>query len=250
MTLAPNDITLGILGGGQLGRMSAMAASRLGIRAVIFTEDENSPASHVAYKTIVAQYDDEKALDTFRELVDVITYEFENIPVETIHYLESNGMKVLPDKSLLDVSQNRIKEKQFLNDIGISTAKWKKIEKQEDLWSVGFQDFIIKTTRFGYDGKGQIASSLGESKACKNLEEFFKTHIDNELILEEKIDFTEEISVIIARDQNGNTSIYGPMQNIHKNHILHKTIFPAKLGADITKKAHEISKKIADKINL
>lgn len=250
MTSAPNQITLGILGGGQLGRMSAMAAARLGIKTIIFSDTEKSPAAHVASKTIIAPYNDKKTLDEFKACTDVITYEFENIPVETILYLEEKGAQILPDKSLLDVSQDRIKEKQFLNDLGIETAKWQKIGSAEDLWQAGMQDFVLKTTRFGYDGKGQIVSSLEECETCDELSSFFKNHKDHDLILEEKIDFTDEMSVIIARNEKGQSAIYGPMLNIHKNHILHKTVFPTDFSEDIKQKAHQIAEKIANKINL
>tara|TARA_B100001093_G_scaffold419784_1_gene411472 strand:- start:386 stop:1447 length:1062 start_codon:yes stop_codon:yes gene_type:complete len=243
-------MTLGILGGGQLGRMSAMAAARLGIKTIIFSPEERSPAFHVAHESILADYDDKEALKRFKEKVDVISYEFENIPVETVLYLEEIGAKVFPDERLLYVSQDRIKEKQFLNDLGIETARWKKMESTEDLLQAGFQDFIIKTTRFGYDGKGQISSSLDECNTCEKLKSFFETHKNNDLILEEKVAFTDEMSVIIARNKQGESAIYGPMLNIHKNHILYKTIYPNSFSKDVIEKAHEIAQKIADEIKL
>jgi 5-(carboxyamino)imidazole ribonucleotide synthase len=124
--------TLGILGGGQLGRMSAMAAKKLGIRAVIYTPEKDSPASQVADETIVAAYEDRKSLEKFSEKVEVISYEFENIPVETVEYL-TKFKPVYPEKNVLEVAQDRIREKSFLNSIGIATARWEHAENTKNV---------------------------------------------------------------------------------------------------------------------
>ncbi len=239
--------TIGILGGGQLGRMSAQAASKLGIKVVIFTPEDNSPASQVADETIQADYTDQSALRDFADKVDVISYEFENIPVETIQFLKTLK-PVYPDESLLDVSQDRIKEKSFLNSIGIPTARWAPTSSEEDLkttlkeWNE--TQCIVKTTRFGYDGKGQSRYNIEikENDAFQILK--------GELIAEELIDFSDEISTIIARDQQGNTQVYGPMLNEHKNHILDKTTLPAPIAQDIQDKAIKLTKKLAEEIDL
>jgi len=240
--------TLGILGGGQLGRMSALAAARLGISCVIFTPEENSPASQVAQKTIVADYTDERALREFSETVDVISYEFENIPVETITFLQ-NLKPVYPDEKLLNVAQDRIVEKTYLNNSQIPTTRWAAIKTTEDI-EKAFKDWnsseaIIKTTRFGYDGKGQARISRDT-----DLETVWSQFKNQALIMEEIVDFDCEISVIIARDINGNSEIYGPMVNDHKNHILDRTTMPCPLDKSIQDKAKDAILKLADDLNL
>ncbi len=250
-----HNMTLGILGGGQLGRMSAMAAARLGISTVIFCPEENSPASHVSTKTIIASYDDKQALKEFSDLCEVITYEFENIPVETIDYLESlKPQSVLPEKTLLHVSQDRIKEKQFLNDCDIKTARWAPVSNISDIQNTAegwnSNGFVIKTTRFGYDGKGQIKATKNDINDNSALSDFLDQTKDQELIMEDMIDFECEVSIIIARDIHGKTECYGPMLNEHKNHILHTTTVPSGISEDIVNAARDASKIIADKVNL
>ncbi|HNQ92582.1 MAG TPA: 5-(carboxyamino)imidazole ribonucleotide synthase [Alphaproteobacteria bacterium] len=240
--------TLGILGGGQLGRMSALAAARLGIKTHIFCPETDSPASHVAAKTFVASYDDKDALKDFAKSVDVISYEFENIPVETVRYLKK-FKPVYPDEKLLEIAQHRWKEKQFLNDIGIPTAKWGKakstadVKKQIQQW--GVTDCIIKTTRFGYDGKGQakIDKNTDIGKAWASL----KT---DEAIVEFLVPFKHEISVIVARDQFGKTESYVPVLNDHKNHILSKTTAPAPLDDALLARATKMAQKLAKQVGL
>ena len=239
--------TLGILGGGQLGRMSAMAAANLGIRTIIFTPEDNSPAAQVADHTIVAAYDDKESLKNFASQVNTITYEFENIPVETVEFLKSLK-PVYPDENLLNVAQDRIKEKSFLNDIGIKTARWAKVTDEPALHATleewGASECIIKTTRFGYDGKGQTRYNTSQKldTATQNM--------NGALIAEEIVNFEHEISVITARDTGGNMVSYGPMLNDHKNHILHTTTIPAGINAEIAQKAITMTENLAAEINL
>ena len=239
--------TLGILGGGQLGRMSALAAANLGIDVHIFTPEENSPASKVSAKTIVAPYDDKKALQLFAESVDFISYEFENIPVDTVKFLKQ-FKPVYPDEKLLEVSQDRLKEKAFLNKIGIETARWEKyqdsnsIRKAFSTWRT--KSIILKTARFGYDGKGQIKIDADDFNNDTSIS------LNGDIIIEDTINFTSEISVICARDAQKNIVTYGPMLNDHKNHILHTTTVPAKLPPETERKAINMAKKIAEKIDL
>jgi len=244
--------TLGILGGGQLGRMSALSAQQMGIAIVIFCPEEDCPASQIANNTICAEYTDKAALKRFSEMTDFITYEFENIPVETIEYLESlKGNSVYPDKNLLNVSQDRIREKSFLNENGIETARWAAVRTKDDIhnmlntWDVS--GCVIKTTRFGYDGKGQVKYTQEDQKS---LDEFLDSAKSQDLIMEELIDFSHEISTIVARDKHNKTVLYGPMLNEHKNHILHKTTFPAGLSTNINKQAQDIAETIANAVNL
>lgn len=238
---------LGILGGGQLGRMSAQAASQLGIDVVIFTPEENAPASAVSKKTICANYDDKDALTHFSELVDIITYEFENIPIETVDFLTSLK-PVFPDKKLLEVSQDRIIEKSFLKDIGIDTTRWKKYKSEETItdalkeWKSN--QLILKTARFGYDGKGQVKYDSSDSIIDT------VNKLNGDIIVEEIIDFSCEISVICARDVNKNSIVYGPMLNAHKNHILHKTTIPSGISDELTAQSISMVKKLAEKIDL
>ncbi len=246
------ELTLGILGGGQLGRMSAIAAARLGISVIIFCPNKNSPASYVCKETIIAPYDDKDALKKLSKKTDFISYEFENIPIETIEYLNSlKPDSVLPNKSLLDVSQDRIKEKTFLNDHGIKTTRWNSISNIDDIKNTlkgwGGNEFILKTTRFGYDGKGQIK---GDIKSLNEVNAFLNDTDGQNLIMEELVDFACEISVIIARDIEGNSEAYGAMLNEHKNHILHKTSVPSGISKIIENTAIDIAKNIAATINL
>ncbi len=249
------DMTLGILGGGQLGRMSAMAAANLGISVIIFSPEADCPASHVAKETIVASYDDEEALKEFSNKTDIISYEFENIPVKTIEYLESlKANSVLPEKALLHVSQDRIKEKSFLNDQGIKTTRWASVQSLSEIQATADQwqskQFILKTVRFGYDGKGQIKCETEKLAGDQDLKDFLKDNDGHALIMEDFIAFTKEISVVIARDKYGKTESYGPMLNQHKNHILHKTTVPCDLTTATHEQAFNVSKTIANSINL
>lgn len=246
--------TLGILGGGQLGRMSAMAAARLGIPVIIYCPYKNSPASMVAQETIIATYDDEESLTHFCNVVDYISYEFENIPIKTISYIESiKNNIVFPKSILLEVSQDRVKEKKFLNNHGIQTTQWvafksrQQLTEQTNTWQ---SDAIIKTTRFGYDGKGQYKAEQATLHSDNELDAFLKDSKEQDLIIEQCVDFKSEISAIIARDKFGVTQIYGPMVNQHKNHILSKTIIPTSLPNNVETQAIEITKKIAHAVNL
>ncbi len=246
--MKPHSITLGILGSGQLGRMSALAAAELGIKVHIYGPDKNSPAEKVAARTFVASYTDKRKLRSFANSVDVVSYEFENVPVETAHYIQQLK-PVYPDGKLLEIAQNRINEKKYLNSIGISTARWAPIYRPEDLKreaeNLGLKDYILKTTRFGYDGKGQTVYRTGDSST----KSFNKLKSD-ELILEEMVDFECEISIIIARDKYGKSAIYGPIKNVHKNHILHTSTVPAIVDANVVGKSKRIARKLADKVGL
>lgn len=240
--------TVGILGGGQLGRMSAVAAARLGVKVHIYCPEEDSPASHVAARTFIGNYDDGQKLKEFADSVDVITYEFENIPVETIRYLQKHK-PVFPDDRLLEIAQHRPTEKKFLNDIGIPTARWSVIQKASDidaaLSEMKIAHCILKTTRFGYDGKGQSKFTHGDDSDAA-----WKYLGKQELIAEELVDFVCEISVIIARDKLGQTAIYGPILNEHRNHILAKSTIPAPIPEEISEQARGMTRLLADAVDL
>lgn len=240
--------TLGILGGGQLGRMSAQAAQKLGIKTVIFTPENDSPAGQVADETIIATYEDEAALTQFAGMVDVISYEFENIPVKTVRFLK-NLKPVYPDDKLLEIAQDRIVEKTFLNQHGIPTANWAEgrsvsdIENTVKAWNTN--KCIIKTTRFGYDGKGQ--AFIHDFDEIEHAWTGLKSDI---CIIEEVVDFECEISVIVARDIDGHMECYGPCLNDHANHILSKTTVPAPISPDIAEKALDAARNLAKAVNL
>lgn len=239
---------LGILGGGQLGRMTAMAAARLGIESYIYCPEKNCPASHIAVKTFCHPYESKKHLKQFANSVDVITYEFENIPVETIRYLQ-DYVPVFPDDRLLEIAQDRVKEKQFLNDIGIETVKWAVPDTPDSIHGkindMGCSEFIFKTTRFGYDGKGQVFCGKFDSPDKKWAE------LNHEpIIIEQAIEFNCEISIIIGRDKLGQTVTYGPSLNEHKNHILFKSTIPAPIPDKIAEKAREYAILLAEAVDL
>lgn len=240
--------TLGILGGGQLGRMSALAAARLGIPVHIFSPEENAPASHVAAKTIVAPYSDKRALRDFAKNVDVISYEFENIPLETVSFLEKIK-PVRPGIKLLEISQHRWKEKEFLNAIGIPTARWAKARGPDDIKvkikELGITCCILKTCTLGYDGKGQV--KFAEDETVNGPWNQLKS---KEIIIEDLIDFKYEISCIVARDVFGTLAVYDPVLNEHKHHILSQSTVPAPLPDALLKKTRDYAKKIAEHIDL
>ncbi len=240
---------LGILGGGQLGRMSAQAATKLGIETVIYTDMDNSPASQVVSQTYVGDYTDQTKLAAFAEDVDVISYEFENIPLETIQFLGSRK-PVHPDDRLLDISQHRALEKYFLNTMGIPTAKWKTVSTAKEVLEIlkewKADSCIIKTCRFGYDGKGQVRLSKDD-----DIKSLLKTLGTDDLIAEEIIDFECEISMIVAQDLNGKSVFYGPLLNHHKNHILDTTTVPApNVSNALAQKAQELAHTLASSIEL
>lgn len=240
--------TIGILGGGQLGRMSALAGAPLGIVSHVYCPDEGGPAAQVVGKYVQGDYEDLERLREFAQDVDVITYEFENIPLESIKFLE--GLKpVYPSSAILEASQERLKEKKMLNDMGLPTTRWAAAQSAEDIKSTlqlwGASACIIKTIRFGYDGKGQAF--------IKNLDDVERGWAElaaDIVIIEEVVDFEYEISVIVARDLIGNVGCYAPALNIHRNHILHTSTAPAPLSDEILAKAQESAIKLAERLTL
>ncbi len=221
----PQGATIGILGGGQLGRMLSVAASRLGYRCHIY-EPGAAPAGDVAHQVTTAPYEDDRALRAFAVSVDVITYEFENVPTSALDLLESLK-PIRPNRRALAISQDRIAEKSFLNDLGLQTAPWAAVNSEADLRaaaeSLGLPA-ILKTTRLGYDGKGQVkldseADILAAWAAMNNAAS----------VLEGFIAFDREVSVIAARGLDGSIACFDPGENIHQGGILRTTTVPAKL---------------------
>ena len=219
--------TIGILGGGQLGRMLSVAASRLGFKCHIFEPGANPPAGQVADRVTTAPYEDVDALRRFADSVDVITYEFENIPTAALNILEAIR-PVRPGREALRISQDRLTEKDFLNGLGLQTAPYANVETEQDLTAaiekIG-TPAILKTRRFGYDGKGQARiMTPDDAKAA------LADMAGAPAVLEGFIDFSHEVSVIGARGAGGDVACFDPGENVHRNGILHTTTVPAHLS--------------------
>lgn len=222
----PPGAVIGILGGGQLGRMLSVAASRLGFRTHIF-EPGAAPAAHVAERVTQAGYDDAEALRAFAQSVDVITYEFENIPTAALDLMEALR-PIRPGRQALAVSQDRIREKDFLSGLGLRVAPYARVTDAASLDAALAQigaPAILKTTRLGYDGKGQVRIMPGDDPA-----EALAAMAGAEAVLEGFVDFEREISVIAARGVDGSVSAYDPGENLHKSGILDRTSVPARLS--------------------
>lgn len=220
--------TIGILGGGQLGRMLSVAAARLGLKTHIFEPGARPPAADVAHVCTTASYEDNDALFAFATTVDVITYEFENIPTLTLDTLEDHA-PIRPGREALRVSQDRLVEKDFLSSLGLKTAPYADVPDMAALTaaldSIG-TPAILKTRRFGYDGKGQ-ARIMEPSDAAAA----FADMNGASAILEGFVDFSHEVSVIAARGVDGSVACFDPGENVHKDGILHSTTIPARLSA-------------------
>ena len=223
----PQGATIGILGGGQLGRMLSVAASRLGYRCHIF-EPGAAPAGDVAFRVTTAPYSDTAALRAFAETVDVITYEFENVPTSALDLLESLR-PIRPNRRALAVSQDRISEKTFLGELGLQTAPWAAVNSEADLRAAVARlglPAILKTTRLGYDGKGQVKL---ESEA--DIPAAWAAMDNAACVLEGFVAFDREVSVIAARSLDGSVACFDPGENIHRDGILRTTTVPARLTA-------------------
>jgi 5-(carboxyamino)imidazole ribonucleotide synthase len=247
MSIFRPGATIGILGGGQLGRMTAMAAARLGYRCHIFTPERDSPAAQVSAQATVAAYDDRAALARFARAVDVVTYEFENIPVAPVEIL-AEMVPVRPKPGVLAICQDRLREKDFLNSIGVATARYQEVTGIAVL-TRAVRDLgrpsVLKTAQLGYDGKGQVII-----RADTDLDEAWKRMGVARGVLEGFVDFTHEISVIVARGIDGAHATYVPVENQHKNHILDQTIAPARLPVEVMMKAEAVATHIAQQIDL
>lgn len=223
--LAPGSV-IGILGGGQLGRMLSVAAARLGLRCHVYEPGTNPPAGHVAERVTTASYEDRKALEAFAASVDAITYEFENIPTSALDILEAHR-PIRPGREALRISQDRLTEKSFLRDLGLQTAPFADIPDlaalQAALDRIG-TPAILKTRRFGYDGKGQVRLSSPEDAAAA-----LADMAGAPAILEGFVDFTHEVSVIAARSLDGAVACFDPGENVHRDGILRTTTVPARL---------------------
>ena len=239
----PLGATIGIIGGGQLGRMLAMSAARLGYQTVVLEPQANCPAAQVANRQIIAAYDDLAALDELARASAVVTYEFENVPGVAAEQL-AQTVSVYPSARALEVAQDRLVEKTFLNGIGISTAQFMPVENDQDL-AIALQAFdgsgVLKTCHMGYDGKGQLVfrnvTSGGFDGACASLGNV-------PLILESLVFFEREISVIAARGTDGSVAVFDPAENLHRNGILVSSTLPATIGVEVSEAARDAARKI------
>jgi 5-(carboxyamino)imidazole ribonucleotide synthase len=240
--LKPGD-TIGILGGGQLGRMLAMAAARLGLRCQVFSPDPESPAFDVVLNATCAEYADVEALELFANDVDVITYEFENVPSAAALILGARR-PVLPDSKILETTQDRLAEKDFVKRLGIGTADYADVSSIASLHSaiaaIGLPA-VIKTRRFGYDGKGQSIIREGDDP-----DRIWKELGTKSAILEALIPFEREISVIAARSADGHVECFDVTENEHRDHILKVSRAPAAIPDALAGEACAIAEKIAN----
>ncbi|MBL6665077.1 MAG: 5-(carboxyamino)imidazole ribonucleotide synthase [Rickettsiales bacterium] len=237
---------IGIIGGGQLGQMSSVAAQKLGFNVVIYSDIADCPGAIVADELIVGDYLDEKKIAEFASKVDVVTCEFENIPYKTAKLL-SELVKVSPNSEALKIAQNRIFEKNFVNDCGIKTADFRVINSKDDIITglAEFKKAILKTATLGYDGKGQYVLNEGD-----HLDDIWSAVDSKKLVLEKFCPFEFEISILIARKENGNFKVFEPTKNIHKNGILDESHYPSGASLEVVNKAKECAVRLAQKLEL
>jgi len=242
----PPGGTIGIIGGGQLGRMLALAAARLGLKTAIYNDTADAPAFQVTQEAVAAPYEDLGALARFADACDAVTFEFENLPAHAIAHLGEHVV-VRPGAHALAVTQDRLSEKTFVEKLGLKTAPFFEVssaaEAGEAFGKLGGRG-ILKTRRFGYDGKGQ-AKIASREEAVKAFESFKGAPA----ILEGFVDFACEASVVAARGADGAFAAYDPPENEHENHILRRSTVPSRLGAAQVEDARTIARKIADALD-
>jgi 5-(carboxyamino)imidazole ribonucleotide synthase len=237
-----SEIKLGIIGGGQLGSMLCQAAKKLNIKTIIYSDDVQSPAQNFCDEFISSEYSNKDKIYEFAKKVDVITYEFENIPYDTLN--ELNKLKpVSPKPSVNRLIQHRLAEKDFINKLNIRTTRYVHVESKEDLLPLGdFLPGILKTTTMGYDGKGQFP--------IKNLDQIDSLNInfENEYVLEKLVKLKKEISVIITRFSNNKYAIYEPIENTHEDQILRHSKIPAEISEKLSEQSKEWAILIAEEL--
>lgn len=238
---------IGVMGGGQLGRMFAMAARRMGYRVHIFTPEEDSPAGQFADRAVVADFGNEEAVRRFARELDVLTFEFENIPIETVNWC-ADHCTVRPAGSILHLAQNRLREKSALSHAQIPVGAYRPVHSAGELGRALEQigrPAILKSAAFGYDGKGQERIAGAESA-----EKIWGTRSGGEFILERVIDFEKELSVIVARGPDGEIATFSVCENVHRNHILDVTSVAARIGEKVERRAAELARTIAEQNDL
>ncbi|MGI9054270.1 MAG: 5-(carboxyamino)imidazole ribonucleotide synthase [Pyrinomonadaceae bacterium] len=244
-TILPNS-TIGVFGSGQLGRMFAVEARKMGYRVHTFSPANDTPTGQVADFETSADYHDLELVEKFARSVDVVTFEFENVPSKTIE-TAAQFVAVYPKGEVLHTTQNRLREKTFLSENGFPVALFRHIKTLDDLYHA-VQEIgvpcVLKTAGFGYDGKGQTKIEVvGEiEKAFENLK-------GNEAVLEAFVEFEKEVSVVCARDRKGNFADYGVIENEHENHILDVSFAPAVVSEKVFREAAEIARTVAEKFD-
>ncbi|MCR8968810.1 5-(carboxyamino)imidazole ribonucleotide synthase [Facklamia sp. 7083-14-GEN3] len=240
--------TIGIIGGGQLGKMLAQSAKRMGYRVGIFDPGQNCSASQVADFHCQAAFDDQKRLAEFAHQVDVLTFEFENISLESLNKIVEEGAYLPQGSEILRLTQDRLTEKEFLRSSGVPVADYYPVNSYEEL-KQGLEQLnypaVLKTRRFGYDGKGQIMI-----KSERDIEEAKQLIDSAPCILEAFVPFNMELSHMVVRNKQGQTSIFPLSENIHYNHILHQSIVPARVSETVANQAFKVAETIAYKLNL
>jgi 5-(carboxyamino)imidazole ribonucleotide synthase len=242
----PPGGTIGIIGGGQLGRMLAMAAARLGLKTCIYNDTPDAPAFQVTDRSVAAPYDDLAALTGFAESCDAVTFEFENLPAHAIAHLASS-VWVAPGAQALAITQDRLSEKTFVEALGLKTAPFFEVSSAQQA-RTAFAKLngrgILKTRRFGYDGKGQAKVSSADEA-----EKAFESFKGAPAILEGFVDFEYEASVVAARGGDGGFAAYDPPENEHENHILRRSTVPSRLGAAEAEEAKAIARRIGEALD-
>ena len=237
-----SNMKLGIVGSGQLCSFLCIAARKLKISTIVFSDDKNGPAQKFCDYFIHGKYNDKEKIEEFISNIYIATYEFENIPIEFLKLIEKEK-QVLPSPDINKIAQNRKLEKTFVNDLGIKTTEWANIKSADDIENYKYLlPGILKSNTLGYDGKGQfVLNSLDDVKKdwC----------FTADYILEKKVNLKKEISVVITRFKDGTFYYYEPIENVHKNQILFKSKIPADINDKISKEAISNAKKIAEKFN-
>ena len=243
----PPGSTIGVLGGGQLGRMLAQAAARLGYRVHVFEPQANCPAGAVAHKEVNAPYEDLEALAAFARECDVVTYEFENVPAAPLKHIEPLT-QLRPHWSVLETTQNRSREKRWLRDNKFPHARFAEVAAGGDL-AGGIREVgvpcVVKTADFGYDGKGQL-KVMSEADMSAAFEKFAAQAV----VIEQFVDFVCEVSAVVARSQSAAVRVFPIAENIHTYHILDFSIVPARVPAEVLAKAEKLARLIAERIDL
>ena len=239
--------TIGLMGSGQLGRMFAVAARRMGYRVHVFSPEKDTPAGQFADREVSGAYEDESAVRGFAKDLDLLTFEFENIPLQTVDWCAAE-CDVRPAGSILHTAQNRLREKDFLSRAGIPVGPYRAVRSAAELSAaIGAikTPAILKSAAFGYDGKGQrfLEHPLETEKV-------WRERSGDELILEAAIDFEKELSVIVARWPDGSMATFPVCENMHRNHILDVTVVPARVSAAVEKSAADLARTIAAKMEL
>ncbi len=246
-TIFPPGATIGVMGGGQLGRMFALAARPMGYRVHTFSPEKNGPAAQLCDHATVADYNDEAAVRRFASEIDLLTFEFENIPTQTIAWVAESRV-VRPRADALHIAQNRLREKEFLAGAGFPVAPFHAVEDEASLTSalaVIGRPAILKGAAFGYDGKGQQLIGPDDQPT-----EIWAERAGEKCVLEAVVEFEKEISVIVARGPAGESAVFPLSENVHRAHILDVTRAPARVSPKVAATARELACAVAAKLDL